>query len=83
MAFHFHIRSRRAARRHQEGGFRVTAATRDRPEPEPAAADTYLTHQSAAAETTPPARVRACAQLKLAGAAALPGLPLPEAPAGS
>lgn len=53
LAFHYHIRSQRPARCHQEGGRKDTTAARDRPEPEPAAADTYLARQSAPAETTP------------------------------
>lgn len=60
MAFHFHIRSRRPARRHQEGGFRVTAAARDSPEPEPAAANTYLTASPPLPRPRPAARLRMC-----------------------
>lgn len=57
----YHFGSQRPARRHQEGGRRVTAAARDRPEPAPATTDTYLTRQSSAAETPPlgaPAQAR-------------------------
>lgn len=49
----YHVGWPRPARRHQEGGRRVSAAARDRPETAPAAADTYLTRQASAAETPP------------------------------
>lgn len=75
-AFHYHVGSQRPARRHQEGGRRVTAAARDRPEPAPAAADTYLTRQSAAAETTPRG---ALAHARSSNSQA-PPLSLPEVP---
>lgn len=66
------IGSQPPASRHEEGGRRVTAAARDRPETAPTAADTYLTRQSSAAETPPPRRARACAWFKPAGPAAQP-----------